>query len=159
MKYDIRLDQCSGEPLAVVRRIATPDELPRVIPDACGLVWGVVRSRQIPGAGRHVAVYLDDRLTLEIGVELDAPFGGHGEVIDSATPSGPVAATIHRGPYGGLREAHQAIRAWCQDNGHRMAGPRWEVYGHWEEAWNDDPSKITVDVFYLLNEAESTDSA
>ena len=77
-------------------------------------------------------------------------FGGHGEVIGSATPSGPVAATTHYGPYGLLHKAQEAIRQWCMDHGHVLAGPNWEIYGHWQDEWDRDPSKITTDVFYLL---------
>jgi effector-binding domain-containing protein len=150
MEYDIRLEQFSGGPLAVVRRRAGLQELSKVVPDACGTVWGVVRAQQIKGTGRNVAVYLDDLINLEVGVELDAPFGGCSEVIDSATPSGPVATTTHYGPYNQLHKAHEAIRLWCGKNGHVLAGPNWEIYGHWKGEWNSDPTKITTDIFYLL---------
>jgi effector-binding domain-containing protein len=150
MEYDVRLEQLSSRPLAVVRRRAGMQELSKVVPDACGTVWGVVRSQQVPGAGRHVAVYLDDQINLEVGVELDAPFAGHGEVVGSATPSGLVATTTHYGPYGLLHKAHEAIRLWCKNNGHVLAGPNWEIYGHWKDDWNSDPTKITTEVFYLL---------
>src|SRR5207253_4204571 len=95
MEYDVRLEQRSSRPLAVVRRRASSQELSRVVPDACGAVWNVVRAQQIPGAGRHIAVYLDCQINLEVGVELDAPFAGHGEVVGSATPAGTVATTVH----------------------------------------------------------------
>jgi effector-binding domain-containing protein len=150
MEYDIRLEQLSSRPLAVVRRRAGLHELSKVVPDACGAVWSVVRAQRIAGAGRHVAIYLDDQINLEVGVELDAPFAGSGEVVSSATPPGTVATTTHYGPYGLLHEAHEAIRRWCQSNGHALAGPNWEVYGHWQDDWNSDPTKITTEVFYLL---------
>jgi hypothetical protein len=150
MEYDVRREQHSGQPLAVVRRRASQQELARVVPEACGTVWGVVRSQQVAGAGRHVAVYLDCQINLEVGVELTAPFVGSGEVVGSATPAGPVATTTHYGPYGRLHEAHEAIRRWCKDRGYTLAGPNWEVYGHWEDEWNSDPTKIRTDVFYLL---------
>jgi effector-binding domain-containing protein len=150
MEYEVRFEQQQGRPLAVVRRRARRQELAKVVPDACGLVWNVVRSQQIPGAGRHVAVYLDDQINLEIGVELEAPFAGHGEVIGSTTPAGPVATTTHYGPYQLLQKAHEAIHRWCADNGRTLAGPSWEIYGHWRDEWNSDPSKITTDVYYLL---------
>ena len=150
MEYVVRLENATSRPLAVVRRRARPQELSKVVPDACGTVWGVVRAQRVPGAGRHVAVYLDDQINLEVGVELDAPFSGHGEVVGSATPAGPVAATTHYGPYGQLHAAHEAIHRWCTDNGRTLAGPRWEIYGHWKDEWNSDPAKITTDVVYLL---------
>jgi effector-binding domain-containing protein len=156
MKYVIRLEQLNSRPLAVVRRHARLQELAKVVPDACGIVWGVLRTQQVTGAGRHVAVYLDDQINLEVGVELDAPFAGHGEVVGSATPAGPVAVTTHYGPYGLLHEAHEAIRLWCGNNGYRLAGPNWEIYGHWKDEWNSDPTKISTEVFYLLGSDKSS---
>ncbi|HKB02454.1 MAG TPA: GyrI-like domain-containing protein [Gemmataceae bacterium] len=150
MDYAVRLEQLGARSLAVVRRRAPGHELSKVVPDACGTVWNVVRSQQLSGAGRHVAVYLDDQINLEVGVELDGPFAGHGEVVPSATPAGLVATTTHLGPYPRLGEAHDAIHQWCKNNGHALAGPRWEVYGQWKDEWNSDPSQIRTDIFYLL---------
>jgi effector-binding domain-containing protein len=150
MEYDVRLEQLAGRPLAVVRRRAASHELSKVVPDACGTVWAVLRSQQISGAGRHVAVYLDGQINLEVGVELDRPFAGHGEVVASATPAGLVATTTHHGPYSELHGAHEAIRRWCGNSGYTLAGPNWEVYGHWKGEWTSDPTKITTDVYYLL---------
>jgi hypothetical protein len=149
--YDVRLEDVESRSLAVVQRRARRDELSKVVPEACGAVWGVVRAQQIPGAGRHVAVYLDDWINLEVGVELEAPFGGFGDAVDSATPGGRVVTTTHFGPYGRLREAHDAIQRWCSSNGHVPAGSSWEIYGHWKDEWNEDPSQISNDVYYLLH--------
>ena len=107
-------------------------------------------AQGVAGAGRHVAVYWDDQINLEVGVELDAPIAGSGEVVGSATPAGLVAATTHHGPYGLLHEAHEAIRLWCDQHGYPLAGPNWEIYGHWQAEWNSDPSKISTDIYYLL---------
>ncbi len=152
MEYAIRLEQVSTRPLAVVRRQAALHELARVVPEACGEVWRVVKAQMIAGAGRHVALYLDDKINLEVGVELDTPFAGHGAVVGSATPAGAVATTVHFGPYNRLGAAHEAIRTWCAANGHTPAGPNWEIYGHWLDEWNNDPAKIRTDVFYLLKQ-------
>ena len=150
MEYVVRLEQLSSRPLVVVRRRASAQELSKVVPAACGTVWGVIRAQQVKGAGRHVAVYLDGQINLEVGVELDAPFAGFGEVVGSATPAGSVATTTHYGPYGQLHQAHEAIRLWCGNNGYTLAGPNWEIYGHWKDEWNSDPTKICTEVFYLL---------
>jgi hypothetical protein len=151
VEYKIRCEQLESRPLAVVRRRAKPDELSKVVPDACGVVWRVIRSQHISGAGRHVAVYLDGQINLEVGVELDAPFAGSGEVVGSATPAGLVATTTLFGPYGLLNQAHAAIRRWCADNGFTPAGPNWEIYGHWQDGWNSDPTKICAEVFYVVS--------
>ena len=153
MSYTVQLEQSTGtRHLAVVRLRADMRDLPRVVPDACGRVWQVVRRvHQRADAGRHVAVYLDDAINLEVGVELDSPFPGDGEVVASVLPQGTVATTTHLGPYGGLHGAHQAIRDWCADRGYALAGPNWEIYGHWRDEWNADPSQIRTDVYYLVN--------
>ena len=156
MEYDVRFEQLGSRPLAVVRRQASSHELARVVPDACGLVWSVVRSQQIAGAGRHVALYWDDKINLEVGVELETPFAGHGEIVGSATPAGAVVTATHFGPYDRLHEAHKALREWCANLGYKLAGPNWEIYGHWTDEWNTDPTKIRTDVFYLLQTAEAS---
>jgi effector-binding domain-containing protein len=152
MNYDIHIEQCDSRPLAVVRRRARLQDLATVVPEACGTVWNALRALHITGAGRHIAVYWDDVINLEVGAELDTPFAGEGEVISSATPSGPVTTTTHYGPYQQLHEAHEAIRQWCADHGRQLAGPNWEIYGHWQDEWNANPSQIRTDVYYLLVE-------
>jgi hypothetical protein len=42
---------------------------------------------------------------------------------------------------------HEAIREWCEANHHKLAGLNWELHGHWQEAWNLNPSLIRTDVF------------
>ena len=151
MEYDIQLEDVTHlQPLAVVRLLARPQELSKVVPQACGIVWNVIRVQQIKGVGRHVAIYLDGLINLEVGVELAAPFAGAGEVVGSSIPIGRVAKATHMGPYGKLYEVHTAIRDWCARHGHALAGPSWELYGHWIDEWNRDPSKIRTDVYYLL---------
>jgi len=149
MEYDIRCEHVSSRPLAVVRRRAKVAELPKVIPAACGEVWNAVKARQLTG-GRLVALYLDDEMNIEVGVELDAPIADGNGMFASATPAGEAAAAVHFGPYQRLAEAHQAIRRWCVTHNRTMAGVNWEVYAHWQDAWKDNPSAIRTDVFYLL---------
>jgi effector-binding domain-containing protein len=70
--------------------------------------------------------------------------------VASATPAGPAATVTHFGAYNRMGPAHAAILEWCKAKGHRLAGPSWEVYGHWQQEWNDNPSLIQTDIFYLL---------
>jgi effector-binding domain-containing protein len=150
--YVVRIEQQASIPLAVVRRRGSLAQLPQIVPEACGVVWSLVKAQQIPGAGRHIAVYLDEKINLEVGVELKQPAAVSGELLSSSTPSGTVATTTHFGPYQLLGNAHRAIRDWCAAEGHAIAGPNWEIYGHWIDEWNRDPAKIRTDIYYLLSE-------
>jgi effector-binding domain-containing protein len=151
----VRVEQSPGIPLAVVRRQARQSELSRVVPECCRLVWNVVRAQQAK-AGRNVAPYwdcVDGELTIEVGVEMAAPFAEQHRIIRSATPAGEVASATHFGPYSGLGAAHAAITQWCRANNRKPAGPSWEVYGHWRSEWDRDPWQIRTDVYYLLADA------
>jgi effector-binding domain-containing protein len=148
--YAVQVQRLDSVPLAVIRRHASASELARLVPECCGLVWEAVRAQQAQ-AGRHVAIYWDGSIRLEVGVELHGPFAERGEVVRSATPAGAVASATHFGPYGGLGGAHDAVHRWCRANNHPLAGPKWEIYGHWQSEWNADPSLIRTDVYYLLS--------
>jgi effector-binding domain-containing protein len=148
MTYSVQLKPVECQPVAVVRRQATPNALSTVVPEACGIVWNALKALQIK-AGRHVAIYWDGQINLEVGVEVAESFSGSGPVVRSSTPAGRVLTTAHFGPYDRLAEAHEAIRNWSERHQHALAGPNWEIYGH----WNDDPSQLRTDVFYLLKGA------
>ena len=148
--YDVRIETVDSGPLAVVRRQASQAELASLVPACCGLVWEAMRSQRVK-AGRHVALYWDDSIRLDVGVELLGPFTDDGEVVASATPAGAVATTTHLGPYDGLGAAHDAVARWCAANGRRPAGPSWEIYGHWQREWDTNPTAIRTDVYWLLD--------
>ncbi|MCJ7738674.1 MAG: GyrI-like domain-containing protein [Anaerolineae bacterium] len=155
MTYAVAFRDINAQPIAAVRCTATQETLGQTIQEALGEVWDHLR-RSPPGAtGRNVVLYLDDALTLDIGVEIQPPFTASESVRPSATPSGPVATTVHYGAYQRLPEAHRAIREQCAREQRALAGPSWEVYGH----WTDDPSQLTTEVVYLLDESEEPGAA
>jgi hypothetical protein len=130
MHYPIELTHSASTHTAVIRGRVQGKELARFVPAACGEVWSFIRSAGLPRPGRHLALYLDAQGSL---------------------PAGRVATTVHVGPYARLSDAHAALREWCAEHGHSCSGVSWELYGHWEESWNTDPSKIRTDVFCLLD--------
>ena len=154
MPYEIKLTTVEAIPTAVIRSRVQPKELSRFVPAACGEVWSFIRSANFPRPGRHVALYLDAQGSVEVGAEVFAPFVGNDRVHCSELPAGRVVTTTHFGPYSRLGDAHSAIRQWCAEHGHLPSSISWEIYGHWDESWNTDPSKIRTDVFHLLEEGK-----
>ena len=147
--YSVQLQSLPSVPVAVIRRQVKASDLSKVVPECCGLVWTELRAQQTP-AGRHVAIYWNGDIRLEVCVEAKGPFREANSVVLSATPSGKVATVTHIGPYHRLGAAHDAVRQWCAANGHQLAGPSWEIYGHWQPEWNDNPALIRTDVFYQI---------
>lgn len=146
----VEIHDVAPRSLAVLRRQVPASELPRVVPECCGRVWKTLQAQGIKG-GRNVAVYWDGAIRLEAGVEVAGPFTEQDGVVRSATPGGRVAVVTHLGPYASLGRAHAAVREWAKTSGHPLAGPNWEIYGHWQDAWNANPSLIRTDVCYQLD--------
>ena len=146
MQYQVHVEQVEPQLTAVIRLRADPSYFSQVVPQACGEVWNYFRSSGLPRPGRHLALYLDEQGNIEVGAEVGQPFTGNDRVVCSSTPGGRVATTAHLGPYDRLGGAHDAVRKWCAAHGQALAGPFWEVYGH----WTDDPAQLRTDVFYLL---------
>src|SRR5271168_3821380 len=147
MTYAIDNRQVEPQLIACVRRRAKLDQLTKVVPAACGDSWNLLKKLGIK-AGRNVAVYLDGEINMEIGQEVFEPFPSTSDLFCSSTPGGEVITTAHIGPYDRLGDAHRALVQWAADHKRLLAGPNWEIYGH----WTDDPTRLRTDIFYLLTD-------
>ena len=86
------------------------------------------------------------------GAEVSERFTGNKRIHYSQLPAGRVVTTTHFGPYARLGDAHSEVRQWCSKHGYRLSSICWEIYGHWDESWNVDPSMIRTDVYHLLDD-------
>jgi effector-binding domain-containing protein len=141
VSYAIEVRQVAEQPIAVQRGVATAATLPKNIRALFDQFYAGFKSK-----GELNIVYYpewDDtgEFHIECGVQVES--GGN-----SATPAGTVATTVHMGPYDQMKAAHGAIHGWLRENGRKVDGRSWEVYGH----WSDDPAKLRTDIFYLLKE-------
>lgn len=153
MAHVIQLAVAEAISTAVIRSRVSPQDLATFVPAACGEVWSFVRTAGLPDPGRHLALYLEAGW-VEVGVEVAQRFAGNDRVVCSQLPAGRVVTTPHFGPYAGLGGAHAAIRQWCARHGHRLSNICWVIYGHWEDSWNHDASKIRTDVIHLLEKQD-----
>jgi len=153
MTVSVELVTFDPRPTAVVAKTTTWEEFPRVWRELLDEVYGFVRGRGDLATGgegerwQNVMLYKDQRPDVEVGVLVSQPFEPHGRVVCSQLPGGEVATAVHRGDYGGLGATHDAVRAHVSASGRELAGPCWEVYGHWRE----DPSELETEVFWLLH--------
>jgi effector-binding domain-containing protein len=108
-------------------------------------IWPVLREQGVR-TGNNVVMYLDDLAHIEAGVEIFGDFTPTDEVHTSATPHGLAATAVHWGDYSAMAPTYTALRKWCADNGHHLAGPSWEVYGD----WHADPRQVRTDIYLLL---------
>jgi hypothetical protein len=147
--YAVDVRQVSRIPTAVIRYRVAMNQFSRVVPEGCGRVWEALRAQGLRG-GHNVALYREAGALVEAGAELTTPFTPHGEIVLSELPTATAAHTVHLGPYTGLGGAHTAVQEWCRQTGQAFGTVCWEIYGHWQDAWNADPAQIRTDVFYEL---------
>ena len=139
MEYTVQAIQAPAQPIEIMWGRTAMSTLPKRIRELFDQFYAQFKGKgglnivYYPGAG------VDGEFEIGCGVEL--PSGGN-----AATPAGLVATTVYFGPYDRMKPAHEAIHRWARENGHRLAGPSWEVYGH----WNDDPAQLRTDIFYLI---------
>ncbi len=156
MERRIEISEVAEQLLAAVTDNATASNLRNKITPLFDQVYAFLKSADVEQTGHNVILYWDERdkqllfseagLRIQAGVQISVAFEGDGTVSCSGTPGGTVATTTHTGPYGEIPGAHGALRQWCKDNGCKIAGPNWEVYGD----WSDDPTQLRTDIYYLL---------
>jgi effector-binding domain-containing protein len=147
--YTVSLLQAAPRTIAAVRARVAAHRVPVEFKHYLDQVYAA-RASGVQLDGQNVFVYRDatdqpGQLDVEFGVGIKAPVVPVGQVRPVELPVGEVATTTHRGPYTGLGAAHNAVKEWCRANSRTLAGPRWEVYGHWTEG---EPPQ--TDIFYLL---------
>ena len=145
----VELRMADPRAIAAVRARLPIADVPARFAEFLNEVYTAGRRGAVVLDGQNIFVYRDGPdgvADVEFGVGTTAPFAPVGPVQYTALPAGEAAATTHWGDYAGLRNAHAAVLEWCRREGRQCAGPRWEVYGH----WNDDPSQRRTDVYHLL---------
>ncbi len=140
MSYAVEVKNVPEQPIAVVRGRATPANLPARIRELFDQFYAGFKSK----GGLNVVLYEDSGVAGEFAIACGVQVEQGGNAV---TPTGSVATTVYIGPYHQMKPAHAAIHAWVRENGRRLAGTSWEVYGH----WSDDPAKLRTDIFYLLS--------
>jgi len=151
MPPTVAVQQVQPRRLLAARRSVAPGAVGSAWKPALDLVWESLRTQPAIRRGHNVFLYHHPvgraaPMEVDFGVEVldDVRLSGGLHVV--STPAGEAAIAVHKGPYGGLKAAHDAVHAWAAAHGRSLAGTSWEVYGD----WTDDPSKLEVTVAYLL---------
>lgn len=153
-EYEVTVQHAQPRPIAAVRVRLPLGEVPYRFAYYLDQVYAASLGGAIELDGQNIFVYSGEAngdVDVEFGVGAKRSFNQTGSVVQSATPSGEAATTVHWGDYADLGAAHAAVKSWCRSHGRSIAGPRWEVYGH----WSNIPGNTRTDVFYLLKEERS----
>jgi len=133
MPYDVRIKEQGAQPIVSVRTHTSLARISETMGQAFGEIFGYLGQLGVQPAGPPLSIYHDpefkeDDLDIEIGVPCERRLAGKGHLDGRELPGGPVATTLHAGPYDSIGQAYQALYAWIQEHGHETDGPPREVY-------------------------------
>lgn len=131
---------------AVVKATTEFSGLATTIRSSLDQVYAFLPSVDVKPWGHNIVLYRDMVMNIEVGVEVARRFQSSGPVVCSVLPAGEVARTVHVGPYFEMRKGYERLDAWLEANGRQAPGPRWEVYGD----WNEDEAKLETEIYAWL---------
>jgi effector-binding domain-containing protein len=118
---------------AVLRRHSDAATVGRAVRDGMGTLMETLAHAGVTRSGPPFLVTegeMDDPagLDLVLGVPVDGPFTGAGEVTEGTLPGGTVASALHVGSYRSIGETYGALTSWIAQQGRQIAGPPVETY-------------------------------
>jgi len=158
MTYSITKKELAPQPVLVVRRKVKRSEIASTIAQVLPQVFLYAQQNGIALAGQPFTRYLEmgpGLVTMQLGMRVAASgqdpkrIEAAGEVVPGTLPGGPVATTVHAGPYEKLTDAYAAIEQWMEAEGLVAAGAPWECYVT-DPADYPDPQDWKTEVFWPL---------
>lgn len=129
--YDIETRTFPAQPAAVVKTTIAVAAIAEWIGGAFHAAATYLTQEGAGPAGPPFARYHclgDDRFEVEAGFPSTRVVPGNETVTPATLPGGPVAQTLHVGPYDQMTPAYDGLLAWIRDHGCAPAGDAWEVY-------------------------------
>ena len=129
--YEIETRVVAEQPAAVVKTTIAVPGIAAWISGAYGATAAYLARQGAGPSGPPFARFHcvgDDRFEVEAGFPSTRVVAGDGTVTPATLPGGPVAQTVHVGPYDEMTPAYDGLLAWIRDHGGEPAGDAWEVY-------------------------------
>jgi len=119
------------QPSAVIRLAIAQADMPKYIGPALRELLALVKEQGIgPASPWYIYVHAlaEGKIDCEVGVPVTDPVKPSGRARSGSLPGTKIARTIYHGSYQGLPGAWSELDAWVAENGHKPAGPLWDVY-------------------------------
>jgi effector-binding domain-containing protein len=133
MEYEVSVRDVVSQPIVSIRTHTSLARMAEFMGSAYGELFQLMGQQGVRPAGPPFAVYHDpefkeDDIDVEAGVPVAEPVASMGRVVGGEMPAGPIAVTLHLGPYEEIGGAYRALTAWVQEHGREVAGSPREVY-------------------------------
>ncbi len=138
--YEIRAEERPEQPTAVAEATLSVAEIGPFLAKTYAAVADVLGRQGAHPVGPPFARYefvTGGCVVVEAGFPVLAAVTADGEVYPSTLPGGPVAVTMHVGPYDAMQPAYEALVLWVHHHRSELAGDPWEIYLSDPEAERD----------------------
>ncbi|MEZ0077210.1 MerR family transcriptional regulator [Planotetraspora sp. GP83] len=128
--YEVTMGREPERRLAVVRAVCTPAEIGEKVEECVSRLLPVLGKARIAWKLPLWALYpldLEERMEIAVGVQTPQGDGTPGLEFE-ALPGGPIAETMHIGPYAQLPLAYNALFSAIHERGLRPQAPVREAY-------------------------------
>jgi AraC family transcriptional regulator len=139
-------------PVLFIRRRIASTALQQTMSECFGALYQHGHSAGLGIAGHPAARYVvtgPGLSTVDFVMPLTAPASGAGEMQAGVLPAGPVAFTVHQGPYDDLPATNAAVEAWIEAKGFAVGGAPWEWYVT-SPGETPDPADWRTEVYWPL---------
>ncbi|MCZ4121036.1 MerR family transcriptional regulator [Streptomyces sp. H39-S7] len=129
--YEVTMSREPERRLAVVRATCAPAEIGAKVGECAGRLLPALGRARIAWEAPLWALYpldLHERMEITLGAETTARGDGAPHLEFQVLPGGPVAETVHIGPYAQLPLAYNALFAAIHQRGLRPHAPAREAY-------------------------------
>jgi len=131
MVYDVMVKEEPDELVASIRSTVPMERLGEAIPQAFVRLMACVGpggyGQGMPGLVMH-EMQPPRPADVEIFMPVARPFDPPEGIVVTTLPGGPMAVTVHTGPYDGAGAAHEAVAEWIGEHGRKIAGPPRELF-------------------------------
>ncbi len=133
MAYTVAIAEVLAQPILYIRASASLGAMDDTMPCAIAEIHAYLQRAGVRAAGPDLCVYpypdvARDDFAADACVPIERPIRGEGRIMAGELPAGPIASTVHAGPYEDLPLAFRAVLGWIRDHGHDIIGPLRETY-------------------------------
>jgi DNA-binding transcriptional MerR regulator len=131
--YEVRVKHVPTQRILYIRAAASLSEMDTTMPAALRELYSYLERVGLHAAGPAFCAYPYPEASAgdfaaDACVPLDTPVQGEGRIQALELPAGPIAWTVHVGPYEELPLAFEAVLSWIYERGHDITGPLREMY-------------------------------
>ena len=148
MTTEPKIDERTEQPYLGIRSVTPWQQLPTVIPQFIGQVFGFLDQHGIQPRGapfiRYHVINMESSLDIEIGVPIEEAAPGNGRIKPSTLPAGRYVSLVHIGPYDQLMQANATLLDWAKNNGlalDQRPTPKGDAFGARYESYLSRPDE------------------